>query len=642
MLEKRDPHRVRAFRRVAKAVEMLPEPLSQMLAYGRLGRVRGIGEGALARIKQILRSGSCDDLERLRAKIPPGLRELLQLRGLGATKIRLLHQHLAVNSIDQLEFAARSGRLARLPRMGEQSVAAVLRAIAEHRRLVSRTPLSQALQISESIVEQLRHDANVVRADYVGSARRYKETVGDLDFLVAADDAPAAVAAFCRLEQAAEVITAGHSLASVRLTSGQQADLWTVRPEEYGAGLHAWSGSQVHVVSLRDRANRMGLHISEHGVVRRTDELRLTRGRQEVEIFAAVGLPFITPELREGYGEIDAAARGQLPVLIEEADIFGDLHMHTEASDGTATIERMREQAGQLGRRYIAITDHSRAMSVANGLDERRLRAQVQAIRRANAAEGPVLLAGIEVDIMPDGTLDLDLELLSQLDWVVASVHSELSMSPAAMTRRLEKALETGVVDCLGHPTGRRIGRREAYHFDFDCVLATARRVGAALECNANPGRLDLDGVACRQARDAGVLVATNSDAHSPQELSQLRLGVYTARRGWLEAKDVLNCWPIERLVSWRRERLRRCGFSAPTWTVRSAAGFVASDSPGIAAGEIELLRQSMVTPLNEEQRRRLEAFLRGGADAELAAALGDGAMQRAFELLTTGDGDGA
>jgi len=353
-----------------------------------------------------------------------------------------------------------------------------------------------------------------------------------------------------------EVMLRGDTKCSVHLASGLQVDLRVVPPESYGAALHYFTGSKMHNIAVRDRGKRQGLRINEYGVYREGTEERLG-GRSEEEVFAAVGLPYIPPELRENQGEIEAAEAGQLPELVRVEDLRGDLHVHTTATDGTASVRQMAEAAAAMGYAYLAITDHSKALTVAQGLDAARLAAQVTEIRAVEPALGTIrILAGIEVDILADGSLDLPTEALRELDWVIASVHSHFNLPEEQGTRRIIKAMESGVVDCIGHPSGRLLGQRDGYPVDLDQVVRAAQRLGVALELNGFPDRLDLDPRHCRQAREAAVPVAITTDAHAPAHLAHRVFGVYTARRGWLEPKDVLNTRPVDEILAWRRARL--------------------------------------------------------------------------------------
>lgn len=629
-----DPHRARAFRRAARALEQLAEPAPRLLPLGQLARVRGIGEGTIRRIKEILRRGSFEDLDRLRARLPAGLRDLLRLRGLGPTRVRLIHQQLGVSSVEELEYAARSGLLqARVPGMGQRSAERALLAIEELRRHRERLPLGVALEIGQRMVEGLRGSGAVDGAEIVGSLRRRLESVGDLDFVAGAADRAEAVAAFCALPELVQVESRGGAAATGRLATGHRADIWVVAPEELGAALHAYSGSQTHVVAIRERAARRGLHISEHGVFDRARERRLAPGEREEEIFAAVGLPFIPPELREGAGEIEAAERGRLPRPVRPADLRGDLHLHTRDSDGRASARQMADAARAAGLEYIAVTDHSGALAVAGGLDAGRLSAQAARLR-AMEVPGLRVLAGVEVDILPDGSLDLDPETLRDLDWVVASVHSRHEMDAAGMTERLVRAMESGLVDCLGHPTGRRIGARDGYAIDLERVLRAAARTGTAVEINSSTHRLDLDAVSARRAGELGVDVVVSSDAHAPEELARHELGVAVARRvarrAWLEPHQLLNTRPVEAILERRRDRLRHRGIAVPARLVAESEG------GAVDRGEAERLRGLLEADrIDGALRERLERYLREGGDAALEAALGESPLQRAFNLVT-------
>lgn len=640
ILGPRDPHRARAFRRAAQVIRMLPEPVAVLARQGRLEKVRGIGEGTTHRIKQALRTGSWDDLRRLRAELPAGLRELLKLRGVGPSKVRMLHQNLGVRSVEELEAALRGGRLARLPGFKERSLQQLELAIAHYRQQGRRLSLGRALELGERMLAQLRESPAVLEAELGGSLRRRKETIGDIDFIAAAADTRAAVAQFCTLDPLSEVLSRGEAQASARLPSGHQVDIWVFPPAEYGAGLHAFSGSQTHVVGIRERAGHLGLHISEHGLFRRSDRARIAGGAREGDIFAAVGLCYVPPELREACGEIEAAERGRIPELVELRDLRGDLHLHTHASDGSASAWSMAQAAAARGLDYIAVTDHSKSLAVARGLDEARLGEQVAELRALEQRLGACrVLAGCEVDILADGELDLDPRLLRELDWVVASVHSEMDQPAPEMTTRLIRAMQSGVVDCIGHATGRRINLRPAYPLDLERILRAAADLGVAFEINSNPGRLDLDSVAARQARDLGVGLLVNSDAHAPVELDNLRLGICVARRGWLEARHVLNTGPWEGLLERRQARMRRMGLTLgagpalPRARPESAAVEV-SDGPDGTALVTALHRQ----PIERGLAVRLERYLRAGeGDVELEralASLGQNTLQVAFNLL--------
>jgi DNA polymerase (family 10) len=556
-LQDGNPFRIRSFRRAAQVIEALPEHVSTMLEAGTLREAPGVGEGTLARVREILERGDCADHAELRKAVPPGLLEMLRIEGMGPKKVRLVFTELGVRSIDELEAAAMQGHLAQLPRMGEKSQAKLLKAIEAHRRHVGRVLLSQALPQGMALRASLQQVPGALRVELAGSCRRRLETIGDLDLLVAAESSATIMDIFASLPQVSEVMLRGETKCAVRLASGLQVDLRVVSPRCFGAALHYFTGSKMHNIAIRDRGKRRGLRISEYGVFRdSTDEL--LGGATEEEIFAAVGLPYVPPELRENQGEIEAAEAGRLPRLVTEGDLRGDLHLHTNATDGTASAREMVEAAIALGYQYVAITDHSKAVAVAHGQDETRLAQQRADLRALEQELGALrILAGVEVDILADGTLDLAEAALAPLDWVVASVHSHFNLPEEQMTQRMIRAMESGVVDCIGHPSGRLLGHRDGYAVDLDRLIRAAERLGVAMELNAFPDRLDLDAPHCRQAKECGVPVAINTDAHAARHLAQREFGIATARRGWLEPSDVLNTGSAEAILSRRRDRMR-------------------------------------------------------------------------------------
>lgn len=668
-----DRHRTFAFRRSSRIIESLPEPVEVMLRHHTFEKMPGVGPGTVHRVKQILRTGTCEDLVRLRSDLPPGLREMMKIKGVGATTVRRVYQQLGVSSIGELELAARSGTLLSVPRMGHGTVSNILHGIEAYKVRRGRSSLHVAERAGHGIVDQMRELPAALQVALAGSVRRRKATIGDLDILVATD-APAEVAArFCTLAEVREVLVHGEGRSSVRIESGQQVDLRALPPASFGAGLHYFTGSKGHNIAIRRRGLRMDVKISDKGIFTSPEETRIASGETEEEIFAAVGLPWIAPELRENVGEVEAAAQGTLPRLVEAADLRGDLHMHTTHSDGSGTIMDMVDRAAELGYDYIAITEHSQSLSIARGLNEDQIALQLGQIRELapRAQErGVKLLAGVEVDILPDGELDLDLELLAQLDFVIASVHQWTNMGEAEMTTRVVRALNSGVVDCLGHPTGRRPGRRDPFALDFEAVLDAAKRMDVALECNGGPNRMDLPDTLCRRAKEAGVAVALNTDAHSARHLGRMEYALAMARRGWLEPRNVLNCAPWETIRARRRERLHRSGVQS-TGPLPAAQGDLEARDSGFgdpeethAWSEIEgevleaparlgdeavldeeqaaslIERFAADGPLDDALRERLDAFLRGAADPTLEAALADGGsqpLQRAFDLLQRG-----
>lgn len=550
------PFKVRAYRKAADTIRDLTESLESIAARGALESVPGVGKGIAEKIEEICATGTTRVLEELRARVPEGLPELLNLPGLGPKTVQALHKELGVTGIADLEQAAREHRVRGLAGMGAKSEENLLRAIDSYRRLSERWPLGRALPYAEGIAAALRRTPGLSRLEIAGSLRRMRDTIGDVD-LVGASEAPEPVmAAFAALPQAREVLRSGPTRSSIRTHEGLQVDLRLVNPEDFGALLHHFTGSREHNIRLRGMAEARGAKINEYGVfdVKSGEEIHL--GPEEADLYRFLGLPYIPPEMREDRGEIEAALAGKLPQLIEAGDIRGNLHGHSDWSDGAVPIAQMVEAARARGHAYIAITDHSKALGVANGLDEERLRRQMAQIDALNAADpGIRVLKGIEVDILADGALDLGEALLSELEIVIGSVHSHFRQDEATMTARIVRAMESGIVDVIAHPTGRLIGHREPYAVDIERVIEAAAATATALEINANPARLDLNDLHARRARDLGVILSINTDAHHPREFDLIRYGIATARRAWLEAENVLNTWPLDRLLAWLGER---------------------------------------------------------------------------------------
>jgi DNA polymerase (family X) len=549
-----NPFKVRAYRRAGQVVDTLPVPILELASRGELASLPGIGERISACIEQTLTRGTCEEWEHLRGSVPHGVLEMLRVEGVGPKTAALAWKELGVTDVDALEEAARSGRLAALPRLGARRAGSIVSAVGRYRSLLGRVPLHRALPFAEAL-------PGVTRAMVAGSARRRRETVGDLDLLVASTEPTRVMRLVPELPGVATVLAQGPKKTSVRLRMGLQVDVRVVPPDTFGAALHYFTGSKAHNVALRTRAVRRGLKVSEYGVFDASGHR--VGGAREEDVFRAVGLPWIPPELRENTGELEAAEQGRLPILIEEEDLLGDLHVHSAASaDASSPLEELAQAARKLGHRYVAITDHSR--SRPRGLDERRLLRHAAAIRRVDRTlKGrPHLLTGIEVDILADGALDLAEEALEMLDCVVASVHSRFGMSGLEMTTRIVRALRSGLVHVLGHPSGRLIGSRDPYAFDLEAVLGVAAEMGVAMELNAQPERLDLNDQACRLAKERGVPIIISSDAHSARHLENLRYGVWVARRGWLEAGDVVNTRPYAGFKQFlrqpRRARARR------------------------------------------------------------------------------------
>ena len=539
-----------AYDRAKRSIESYPERLEDIARdpNRKLTDIPGIGADLAKKITEIVETGKSSYHQEQLAKIPRTLLDLLQLQTVGPQKVRLFYQQANVRNVDELEAAARDGRLRGLPGMSEKSEENILKAIEVFRRAAGRFRLDTANETADVLTAWLRDSKAVEEITPAGSLRRGRETVGDLDLLVTGRDPVGIADHFVKFPGIAAILAKGEDKVSVKLKNDMQVDVRLLARSAYGAALQYFTGSKEHNVALRDRAKRHGWKLNEYGLFQ--GEKVLAR-RTEEEIYAKLGLPWIPPELRENLGEIEAAEKDELPKLVELDDIRGDLQMHTTASDGHASIEEMAGAAKQLGYQYILITDHSKAVTVANGLDEKRA---VEHIRRIHAARKKVkdieIWAGSEVDILGDGSLDYPDELLKQFDIVLVSVHSRMTMPAEEMTTRLLRALENPYVRILGHPTGRQILRRDPFLFDLEKVFAAAKKLGVILEFNGNPERLDLCDRHVKLARDRGMKIIISTDAHDPQHFKLMRYGVITARRGWMEKSGVLNTLPPEKLLA--------------------------------------------------------------------------------------------
>ncbi len=555
-LQDADSFRVRSYQRAADTIAGLTEDLADLQARGELLNLPGIGGTLAEKIGELLDTGRLGFIDELLEAVPAGLLDLIQIPEVGPKSARRLWQELGVETVDDLQRVAEAQEIRALKGFGAKREEKILHNLAIWRQGRERVYAAVALNVAEPLVAMLAEVSGVIQVSLAGSLRRGRETTKDVDLLCAAEDGSPALDALCGHELVEEVIGRGDTKASVRLRGGLNADLRVVPPASWGAALQYFTGSKAHNIAIRSRARDRGLTINEYGVFRLDNpEGEPVASVTEAEVYAAVGLPWIQPELREDRGEVAAAESGVLPELLELGRIRGDLHCHSTWSDGKHSILEMARAARERGYEFHGVCDHSQSLTVANGLDERRVRAQAAEIAAAQDQVPEVrLLRGIEVDILADGSLDLDLDLLADLDLVVASVHSVFAQDPATMTARLVAALETGVVDILGHPTGRKINRREGYTFDFDAVVEAAVAQGVALEINAAPERLDLDDVLARRARQRGAMVSINSDAHRRESLAQMRYGVAQARRAWLTAEDVLNTKPLGELLAWLKD----------------------------------------------------------------------------------------
>jgi DNA polymerase (family 10) len=547
-----DPFRIRSYRNAASVIEGYPERIIEILRdpQRKVTEIAGIGKGLAAVLAEISQRGSFERRDLLLAKYPPTALELLKIQGLGPKTIALLWEHYRVSTIDDLERICQEQKLRVLPRLGAKLEEKILRSIAHYRQSAGRFLLNFAGEVAGELTEYLSQTPGVDRITPAGSFRRGKETVGDLDLLVTGPEAVAAIERFTAYPKVTEVLAKGPNKASAKVGSqGIQVDVRALPIDSYGAALQYFTGSKDHNVALRTRGLKMGYTLSEYGLFRLEDETKIA-SRTEQEIYNELGLAWIPPELRENQGEIDAAAEGRLPQLIELSQIRGDLHMHTTESDGRASLEEMAQAAKALGYAYIGISDHSKAMAMTNGLDEARVIAFAKRVREINQRGlGIHVFSSIECDIRKDGSMDLADDALAELDLVIGSVHSYMNMEAAEMTDRLLRALQCPYLRILGHPTGRLLLVREAFPFDFERVVgeAVARRV--YLEINASPERLDLHDTLLRAAKARGARFVISTDAHHPKHLDNMRYGVTMARRGWLEAPDVLNTLPLDQFA---------------------------------------------------------------------------------------------
>ncbi len=553
-LKGENPFRIRAYRRAAMQIEGLPKDVSQ-LKEEELTRLPGIGQDLAGKIREYLRDGKIGLHEDLRKEFPETFLTLLQIPGLGPKTAKLLYERLNIKSIDELEGAAREGRLRTLPGIREKTEENILKGIEFLRRGSERRPLGRVLPLAMEIVNNLKQRADIEEIAIAGSLRRWKDTIKDIDILVTSRRPLEVMNAFVHLPEVRDVLAKGSTKSSVVTTEGIQVDLRVVEEDSFGAALQYFTGSKAHNIKLREMASKRGLKINEYGVFRESDNKKIG-GRTEEEIYRILGLPWIPPELREDTGEIEAALEGRLPDLISLEDIMGDLHVHTKWSDGGHDLDTLIRAARQRNYKYIAITDHSKGLGVARGLDEERLLEQIREIDEINSRLKDFrLLKGVEIDIRSDGRLDLSEDVLKRLDLVVASIHSGFKQSREQLTRRILSAIRNPCVSIIAHPTGRLIGERDAYELDMEAIFKEAKRYGVAFEINAYPLRLDLNDYYSKMAKQYGIPVVISTDTHLEHHLDYMRYGVSIARRGWLERSDVLNCLPYEELI----KRLRRC-----------------------------------------------------------------------------------
>ena len=566
--------KIRAYERAAEAIGNLSDDLSGLRARGELRSIPGIGASIAAKIEEMLDTGQCAYHQELLKEFPVSALEFFRISGIGPKTVKVLIE-AGITTVDALEHAAVEGQLRHLHRLGEKTEQEILRGIEHVREYGKRASLGVVWTMAQTMMEQIRAGAPVDQMEAAGSLRRMKETVGDIDILVTSSEPDKVMDCFVNLRVVDQVLMEGPTKSSVLTYAGLQADIRVVAPESFGAALQYFTGSKQHNIKLRELAVKRKLKLNEYGVfsVSGKEETRIG-GRTEEEMYAAVGIPMMPPEMREDQGEIEAARAGRLPKLVELSDIRGDLHVHSSWSDGHESIESMARAAQELGYEYIAMTDHSPSQTIAGGLSAERLVQRLEELEAARQAVPSItILNGSEVDIKRGGSLDYPDELLSELDFAVASVHSGWKMERAEMTARMIKAMENPWVDCVAHPTGRILGRREPYEVDMEEVLKAAARLGVAFEINAYPDRLDLKDVHARRAKELGVKILVNTDSHSSDHYGFMHFGVGAARRGWLAPSDVLNTLPVASLLAQLRRARSRSSSQPAQKESRRASG---------------------------------------------------------------------
>jgi DNA polymerase (family 10) len=552
-------HRVLSYRRAAEAIRETPRDLAALAAEGELGSIPGVGKVLGEKIQELLDRGTVDLYERLKEEIPLGILEMVKVSGVGPKKAKRFWEELNITSLDALETAAKEGKLRTMSGMGAKSEARILEAIeALKRQATGRTPLGVAYPLAHDILKFLLEMPEAQDGIVAGSIRRGLPTIGDIDLMVKGDAPIPVMERFVTMANVAVVLGHGESKSSIQLHNGVQVDLRVIPSERWGTAMHHFTGSKAHNIKIRELFLARGLSMNEFALTP-TDGSPEILCASEEDVFQHLGLPFIPPEIREDWGEIEAAKPNKLPNLITLDDMQADLHMHTDWSDGTATIREMAMEALKRGRKYIVITDHSRSLGVANGLSIERLMNQNVQIKQVDAEMGGEIRVfhGTEMEINADGTLDFPDDVLEKLDFVVASLHMSLRQPREQITERLLNAVTNPHVDLIGHPRGQLIPTREPADLDMDMIFAAAQKSGIALEINANPHRLDLEAQLARRAVELGIPICIDTDAHRPSEMDLMHFGITTARRGWVEAKSVINTWPVERFLEWTKGRGR-------------------------------------------------------------------------------------
>lgn len=547
-----DTFRIGAYRRAAQTIESLPESIEDIVKRGKLKEVPGVGESIAQKIEEILKTGELKYLNELRKKVPAGLVAMLQIPGLGPKTIIKLNKEFKIDSLEALERILPQHKICKLEGFGEKSEENIRKGIEQFKRHKERSLLGKVYPQAQAILDYLKKTGWVKEISIAGSIRRCKETIGDIDILATSPNPPKIIDAFCTMPQVKEIKAKGLTKAVILIKTGLEVDLRVVKPECYGAALHYFTGNKEHNIKIRTLGVKRGLKINEYGIfkIKNSKEIKIG-GRTEEEVFKAVGLPYIQPELREDRGEIEAAFEGKLPHLIELSDIKGDLQVHTIYSDGVHSIKEMAEAAIKLGYEYILITDHTKTVGITNGMDEDKIKRQMEEIDSLNAELKTQklnfrILKGVECDIRKDGSLDLPDKILEQLDIVLGAIHTSFNMD---QTKRLISACQNPNIDIIAHPTGRKLGERDPYPVDLDKVMDVCKKTNTVLELNAFWDRLDLNDVNCMKAKEKGVLISIGTDAHHKLELNNMDYGIKTARRGWLEKENVVNTLSLEKLL---------------------------------------------------------------------------------------------
>ena len=541
------PFRVRAYRRAAQRIETLEVDVEDLYRKGRLRDVPGIGESIARKIEELIETGRLEYLENLKKEVPEELIRLMEIPGVGPKKALVLYKRLGITTVDQLREACKKGRLRHLEGFGELTERNILRGIEMLERSKGRYLINVAYEDGYRIVEYLKKNKDVIEISIAGSLRRMKETIGDIDILVSSLNPDSIMNDFVRYPDVKDILVKGSKKTSVILRDGIQVDVRVVKPESFGAALQYFTGSKDHNIRIRNIAVKMGLKINEYGVFRK-DTGEYIAGRTEEEVYRAIGLQYIEPELRENRGEIELAKEGRLPKIVRYEDVRGDFHIHSTWSDGTASIEEIAKRAQEMGYEFVGIADHSASLKVAHGLSEEDLLKKIQEIRRLQERFDVRILAGTECDIKPDGTLDYSNKVLKELDFAYAAIHSKFKMDRKEMTERIIKAMENEYINILAHPTARMIGKREPLDIDLERIFEVAKETNTFMEINAFPDRLDLNDVHARMAKEMGVKMAIGSDSHAQDHMRFLRFGTAVARRGWLEKKDILNTYDLREI----------------------------------------------------------------------------------------------